>query len=105
MRTTILFTAALLAASFTLPAQAQTATSQSVSSAGLDLGTAYGRARFQRRLAGAVEDVCGSYAATSEDEQRAIGRCRRAAWAGVLTQLAAREARRGRTVQVAAATR
>ena len=106
MRKTILFTAAFLAASVTLPAQAQTASSQqAVSTAGLDLGRPADRARLQRRLADAVENVCGSYAATSADEQRVIGRCRRAAWAGVETQLAALASRRDRVIQVAAATR
>lgn len=103
---TILFAAAFLGASLVLPAAARAApNSQSVSSVGLDLGTAGGRARFQRRLAAAVENVCGSYAATSDSEQREIGRCRRAAWAGVEMQLAARSARHGRAAQVAAATR
>jgi UrcA family protein len=107
MRNTILIAAALAAAAaFALPAQAQTAPrSQSVSTAGLDLGTAAGRAGFQRRVAAAVETVCGSYAGTSAAEQDEIGRCRRVAWSGVETQLAARDARRDRTIQVAAATR
>jgi UrcA family protein len=106
MRKTILLTAAFLAASSGLPAQAQTAgRSQSVSTAGLDLGTADGRARFQRRVAAAVETVCGSYVGTSAGEQDEIGRCRRAAWSGVDTQLAARDARRDRTIRVAAANR
>jgi UrcA family protein len=107
MRTTILITAALFAAgSFAMPAQARTAArSQSVSTAGLDLGTAAGRASFQRRVAAAVETVCGSYAGTSAAEQDEIGRCRRVAWLGVETQLAARDARRDRTILVAAATR
>jgi len=106
MRNTILITAAAAAAAFAMPAHAQTVVrSQSVSTAGLDLGTAAGRAGFQRRLAAAVETVCGSYAGVSDTEQRDIGRCRRAAWAGVETQLTARAARPGRTVQVAVATR
>ena len=106
MRKTILFTAAFLAASFALRAQAETpARSQSVSTAGLDLGSADGRARFQRRIAAALETVCGSYAGASAAEQDEIGRCRRAAWSGVETQLAARDARRDRTILVAAATR
>ena len=106
MRNTILITAALFAAAAALPAQAETpARSQSVSTAGLDLGTANGRARFQRRVAGALEIVCGSYAGASAVEQDEIGRCRRAAWTGVETQLARRDARRDRTIQVAAVNR
>jgi UrcA family protein len=106
MRNTILIAAALFAASFALPAQAGTAPrSQSVSTAGLDLGTADGRARFQRRIAAAVETVCGSYAGTSAAEQDEIDRCRRAALAGIETRLAARDARYERTVRVAASTR
>jgi len=106
MRNTILFTAAFAAAIPALPAQAETrARSQTVSTAGLDLGTPAGRGRFQRRVAAAMERVCGSYAGTSTAEQDEIGRCRRAASAGVETQLAARDARRGGTVQVAASTR
>jgi UrcA family protein len=105
MRNTIPILAAFFAASAALPAYAQTAVrSQAVSIAGLDLGTADGRARFQRRLAAAIETVCGSYAGTSDIEQREIGRCRRAAQAGVDTQLAAREARHG-GASLAAATR
>jgi UrcA family protein len=106
MRKTILFTAAFFAAAAALPAQAETsARSQAVSTAGLDLGTPAGQARFQRRLAAAIETVCGSYAGTSAAEQQEIGRCRRDARAGVETQLAARDARHGRPILVAAATR
>ena len=106
MRNTILITAAFAAAALAMPAHAQTVVrSQSVSTAGLDLGTAAGRAGFQRQLAAAVETVCGSYAGASDTEQRDIARCRRAAWAGVETQLAVRAARRDRAVEVAAANR
>ena len=106
MRNTILITAIAAAAAVAMPAQAQTVTrSRPVSTADLDLGTAAGRASFQRLVAAAVETVCGSYAGASDTEQRDSGRCRRAAWAGVETQLAARAARRERAVLVAAATR
>jgi UrcA family protein len=100
MRNTILITtAAFLAAAAFAPAHAQPAPrSQAVSTIGLDLGAADGRARFQRRLAAAVETVCGSYAGASDIEQRDIGRCRRAALSSAEMQLAAR---RGGTVQVA----
>lgn len=106
MRNLIRFTAAFAAAIAAVPAQAETpARSQAVSTAGLDLGTAQGRARLQRRVAAAVEIVCGSYAGSSSAEQDEIGNCRRAALAGVETQLAARDARRGGAVQVAASSR
>ena len=106
MRNTILFIAALAAASSALPAQAQsTSHSQSVSTAGLDLGTPAGRGRFQRRVATAIETVCGSYAGASAAEQNEIDRCRRSAWSSVETQLASQRARRNGAVQVAASTR
>ena len=101
MRNTILFIAAFAAAASALPAQAQTARSQAVSTAGLDLGTAVGRTRFQRRVASAIETVCGSYAGASASEQNEIDRCRRGAWSSVETQLASQQARRSGAVQVA----
>ena len=102
MRNFILFIAAFAAASSALPAQAQSAArSQSVSTAGLDLATPAGRGRFQRRVAAAIETVCGSYAGASSGEQNEIDRCRRSAWSSVETQLASQQARRRGTVQVA----
>ena len=102
MRNITLFIAALAAASSALPAQAQTAPrSQAVSTAGLDLGTAAGRTRFQRRVASAIETVCGSYAGASASEQNEIDRCRRSAWSSVETQLASQQARRSGAVQIA----
>ena len=106
MRKTILTAAAFLTGLSAAPAPAQTAVrSQAVSTVGLDLASPAGRARFQRRLAGAIEAVCGSYAGASDVEMHEIGRCRRAALADVDMQLAARDARRGRAIHVAAATR
>ena len=102
MRNTIILIAAFAAASSALPAQAQSAPrSQSVSTAGLDLGTPAGRGRFQRRVASAIESVCGSYAGASATEQNEIDRCRRGAWSSVETQLASQQARRTGAVQVA----
>ena len=106
MRNFILFIAAFAAASSALPAHAQSASrSQSVSTAGLDLGTPAGRSRFQRRVASAIENVCGSYAGASADEQTEIDRCRRSAWSSVEVQLAAQQARRSGAIRVAASTR
>lgn len=106
MRNLILFIAAFAAASSALPAQAQSAArSQSVSTAGLDLGTPAGRGRFQRRVAAAIETVCGSYAGASASEQIEIDRCRRSAWSGVEVQLANQQARGRGAVQVAGSTR
>ena len=102
MRNTIILIAAFAAAASALPAQAQsTARSQSVSTAGLDLGTPAGRGRFQRRVAAAIETVCGSYAGASASEQGEIDRCRRSAWSSVETQLASQQARRNGAVRVA----
>ena len=106
MRKTFLFAAALSALVPAVPAQAQAqAVSQPVSSAGLDLGSPAGRARFQRRLAAAIEDVCGSYAGASHWEQREIGRCRATARADIETQLAAMQSRRHRWAIVGARAR
>lgn len=106
MRNTILFTTAFLASLSAIPARAQTPVrSETVTASGLDLQTQAGRARFQRRLAAAIETVCGSYAGASDVEQRAIGRCRSAARDGIETQLAARETRANRTSLVTASTR
>ena len=102
MRNNILLIAAFAAASSALPAQAQSAgRSQSVSTAGLDLDTPAGRGRFQRRVASAIETVCGSYAGASAAEQIEIDRCRRGAWSSVELQLASQQARRTGAVQVA----
>lgn len=53
--------------------------------ADLDLSGQAGRAELDRRIAAATEQVCGSYAATTPEEQRAIKQCRR----GVADRLAA----------------
>ena len=106
MRNTILFTAFVLAAAVAFPAQAEMpARSESIGTAGLNLGTTAGRSRLRRRVAAAIETVCGSYAGTSFEEQDGIGRCRRDAWASVTIQLAVLQARRRGITQAAASTR
>jgi UrcA family protein len=95
MRKTILF-AALLAAISAMPASAQAQASRAVGYAGLDLATPAGRAALNRRIAAAVEAVCGSYAGAPSDEVREIDRCRAAARAGIETQLAALQSRNAR---------
>lgn len=96
MRKTILFTAALLATISALPASAQAPASRAVNYAGLDLATPAGRAALDRRIATAVEAVCGSYAGASSYEAREIDRCRAGARTGIETQLAALQSRNAR---------
>jgi UrcA family protein len=92
MRKTILFTAAALSAA--MPALAKGGgTSRAVAYADLDLNSRSGRAQMARRIAVAVEAVCGSYAGAPNDEAIAIDRCRAAARTGIETQLAALRAR------------
>ena len=91
MRKTILITAAFFAAAAAaLPARAESPVRrETVSLAGLDLASPADRARLDRRIAAAVETVCGSYAGASQSEQREIDGCRAAARTGIETQLAA----------------
>lgn len=89
MRKAILLTAASFAALSAMPVQAQAQASRAVGYRGLDLGSRAGRAVLNRRIAAAVETVCGSYAGASSDETREIDRCRAAARSGIETQLAA----------------
>jgi UrcA family protein len=96
MRKTILITAAFLAAFAAIPAAAQTFATRPVPNADLDLGTRAGRAMLDRRIAVAVESVCGSYASAASTETREIDRCRAAARNGVETQLAALQQRNSR---------
>jgi UrcA family protein len=96
MRKTILITATLFTAISAIPASAQGPATQSVSYAGLDLGTPAGRAALNRRVASAVEAVCGSYAGASGYETGEIDRCRAAARTGIETQLAALRSRGAR---------
>ena len=96
MRNTILITATLFTAGFAIPASAQRPVTQAVSHAGLDLGTPAGRAALNRRLASAIEAVCGSYAGASAYETGEIDRCRAAARTSIETQLAALQSRQTR---------
>jgi len=87
----LLIGGALLA---TTPAAARTAMApdgdpiRAVPHADLDLATQSGRATLNRRVALALESVCGSYANRSAEEQDKITRCRRDANARLAPQLA-----------------
>jgi UrcA family protein len=82
---------AVLAALTTGPALAQRAAKRVVvRHTDLDLNTASGKAKFDRRIAQATEQVCGSYARTSHEEEQAIDACRADVKRSVATQLAAR---------------
>jgi UrcA family protein len=97
MRKTILISATFIAAVAAFPAAAQiVAASRLVSYADLDLGTRAGRTQLDRRIAAAVEAICGSYADPAATETREIDRCRAAARTGIETQLAALPSRNTR---------
>ena len=99
MRKTILFTAAALSLTAAMPAHAEAGTaSRAVPYADLDLASRAGRAEMNRRIAVAVEAVCGTYAGAPTDEVRTIDRCRVAARTGIETQLANLRARSGTQV-------
>ncbi len=64
-----------------------------VSYADLDIASALGQRLLKRRLAGAIEDVCGSFANVTEwSDERRVKRCRGSAWESADRQLAARPA-------------
>jgi UrcA family protein len=92
MRTSILIIAALTALSAS-PVLAQQSARQEIRTADLDLDSPAGLARFERRVAAALETVCGSYASASAQESAEIDRCRAAARARVNTRLAALRSR------------
>jgi UrcA family protein len=98
MRKTILFTFSIAAAISAMPAAAaaHAQAARLVNFQDLDLGTPSGRAALNRRIATAVESVCGSYAGASIDESRDIDRCRAGARTGIETQFAALQARNAR---------
>jgi UrcA family protein len=97
MPKTILFAAAALslclAAAPALAAPPAGAAARRVSFADLDLATADGRAQLGHRIAMAIEQVCGSYAAASVSDTSDIDRCRAEARTGIETRLAALRAR------------
>ena len=104
MRKTILFSAAALPLFAALPLHAEgPVASRAVAYADLDLASHAGRSEMNRRIAVAVEAVCGSYAGVPTDEVRTIDRCRAAARTGIETQLANLRARNG--MQVALGSR
>lgn len=96
-RLNLMFAAALVALPVAGLAQ-QTATTVTatrdhavVSYADLDLASAQGQRVLKRRLSGAIEEVCGSFANVTEySEEARIIQCRGVAWASADRQLAAR---------------
>ena len=95
MRKTILIAATLFASPVAIPAAAQTiASARSVAYADLNLDHAADRAQLDRRIAAAIEDVCGSYAGAASHEMREIDRCRQAARHGIETRIADLRTRR-----------
>lgn len=75
----ILFAAATFAAAFSFsPAVASTADPgvRTVSYADLDLNSAAGRARLERRIADAVREVCGAAPSFDLARRRAVRHCR-----------------------------
>jgi UrcA family protein len=94
MRKTILISATFIAAVAAFPAAAQSVVaSRPVSHADLDLGIRAGRAQLDRRIAVAVEAICGSYAGAPSSETVAIDRCRASTRTGIQGQLAALQSR------------
>lgn len=62
-----------------------------VSYADLNLASAQGQRTLKRRLSGAIEEVCGSFANVTEySEEIHVTRCRAAAWKSADRQLSAR---------------
>ena len=60
-----------------------------VSYADLDIARADHRRVLRRRLSGAIEDVCGSFANAREwSEERRVANCRTAAWESADRQIA-----------------
>lgn len=98
-RFSLMFAAALVALPVAALAQ-QTATTVTatrdravVSYADLDLASTQGQRILKRRLAGAIEEVCGSFANVTEySEEQRVTQCRGAAWESADRQLAARPA-------------
>lgn len=88
--TKIALIAALCAAVAATPASAfETSSRQSVSYRDLDLARPDDVARLRKRIAAAIEDVCGSHATSESWADLDISRCRAAARARTEAQLAA----------------
>jgi UrcA family protein len=54
-----------------------------------ELATPAGTARFHKRIAAAIEQVCGSYATIESYQVPQLDDCRRSAWKSVETRLVA----------------
>jgi UrcA family protein len=63
-------------------------TTSKVSYSDLNLATEAGQSTLNRRLARAVDDVCGSSYSNDLSEVRHVAKCRREAWRGTRTQVA-----------------
>lgn len=78
----------------TTTVKAETITNQdglklrAVEHADLDLAMSDGRTKLNRRIAIALESVCGSYAGRTSEEQKDVTVCRRAATAMLEPQVA-----------------
>jgi UrcA family protein len=99
--------AAALAASFpAAPAVAfDPPARQAVSYADLDLSRPADVARLRRRIASALENVCGSYATSQSWDEHEIARCRAAARPRADAQLARLTSRAVRVAEAGAGTR
>ena len=91
MRPIVMFATAI---AFAAPLQAgapMERVTASVTFADLDLGNSHGQRILARRVADAVEEVCGSYAnAPDEVDQNRITDCRRAAMTDAQRQIASK---------------
>lgn len=80
---------ALLATGVAAPVQAQNQPSQATAYVTVDKAARASHALLKHRLAVAVEEVCGSYAAIEPYQVPELDACRRQAWASANRQLAA----------------
>ena len=90
MRTVAILTA-LIALSPVTTSVAVAQTARAVSTAGLDPTNPGHMKDLDRRIARAIEAVCGSYASVEPGDYKEITTCRRDATAHVKGQLAARQ--------------
>jgi UrcA family protein len=86
----ILISAILTSAvvSAALPCSAQEETSVTVKYADLNLSSKEGAQAFERRIAQAVDEVCGSAGVLDLADYAAVRSCRVKAWAGARPQMA-----------------